>query len=131
MLGPDWLYHPLGVCAQNPHAQYVACRGYNFWSGIGSDFGEITLLATAIAALLVVWRFYINHLTCHVTTCKKPALHHVPGTAFRTCLTHHPEIPNGEITVEHIHAAHRNRTSRRPSVPTEDIGATTSDTNGW
>jgi hypothetical protein len=32
------ILHPLGVCA-GTHAQVIACRGYNLWSGIASDVG--------------------------------------------------------------------------------------------
>lgn len=80
--------------------------GYEFWSGLGSDFGELTLVVSAITGLVLAIRFYRTHLTCHVTTCNRPATHHVVGTPYRTCAPHHPTVPDGEITAEHIAQAH-------------------------
>lgn len=64
--------------------QLRTCGGYWFWSGVGSDFGEITLF-TAVAALAV--GFYRHH-NCHVDGCRRighmdPVVHHP------ACRTHH------------------------------------------
>ena len=63
-------------------------EGYAFWSGIGSDFGQLTLITgLAIAA----WRIR-KHLECQV---EAPRNCHrlgrpVPGTGHRACRRHHP-----------------------------------------
>ena len=102
---PHWLWHPLGVCAGSAK-QVLQCRSYAFWSGIGSDFGELTLVISAITGLVLLLRFYKTHLTCHVTTCNRPALHPVIGTPYRTCAPHHPTVPDDVITPDHIAQAH-------------------------
>ena len=46
--------------------------GYDFWSGIGSDLGELTIV-------LVLWR----HLNCHAEGCWRPARHQMGGFCRR------------------------------------------------
>jgi hypothetical protein len=43
VLGPVWLYHPLGNCT-GTHAERTRCLSYNFWSGIGSDLAYIATI---------------------------------------------------------------------------------------
>lgn len=68
--------------------------GYDFWSGIGSDFGQVTLITGLVFG---AWRYKKQH-ECHVETPKnchrfgRP----VPGTGHVACRLHHP------------HAAERN-----------------------
>lgn len=75
--------------------------GYQFWSGIGSDFGQITLITGLIAAA-VGWYF---HHQCHVeapNNCKRLG-HRVPGTAHFACREHHPHgAVKGGVTAEDI-----------------------------
>jgi hypothetical protein len=99
---PSWLWHPLGQCA-GAHAEYIRCRSYNFWSGIGSDLGELTLIT---GLLLALWRTH-KHLECHVEAPKNCHRwgHLVPGTGHRACRAHHPhatEGGNGNITADVI-----------------------------
>lgn len=86
ILGPDWLYQPLRGL------------GYQFWSGIGSDFGELTLVLGFMA-------FYWRH-TCHVSRCWRLGRHAVSGTAYVTCRRHHPTVPR-HVSAEHVHKAHK------------------------
>ena len=72
-------------------------NGYQFWSGIGSDFGEITLITAVIA-------WYI-HNQCHVNTCHKIGKH--PFKHYKLCAKHHPEVPTTGITHLHIVQLHR------------------------
>ena len=71
-------------------------NSYNFWSGIGSDFGEITLITAVI-----MW--YI-HNQCHVTSCHKIGKH--PFKHYKLCRKHHPDVPN-RITHLHIKQLHK------------------------
>ena len=76
---PADLFHPLWG------------SGYQFWSGIGSDLSEITLLAMAAG-------LYKAH-NCHVHRCWRLARHPVDGTAYKVCRKHHP---NGHVTAEQV-----------------------------
>jgi hypothetical protein len=58
-------------------------RGYQFWSGIGSDIGELTLL-TAFA----IW---IRQRNCHVYRCWRLAWHPHPEHGHPVCRHHHPD----------------------------------------
>ena len=69
---------------------------YGFWSGFGSDLGEISLLGGMLMAY--------KHLQCHDMNCRRFGFHHIGGTPFKTCKRHHP---TGGNTVDQIHAAHR------------------------
>ena len=57
-------------------------RAYNFWSGFGSDFGEVVLIGGLITL--------VRHHNCHVKGCwalGRP----VAGTPYVACHDHHPE----------------------------------------
>ena len=76
-----WLWHPL------------IGPGYQFWSGIASDLGEVTL----IGGLIVAYR----KIECHQTGCHRIGKF-VHGH-FKLCKIHHPHVPSdGKITKEHI-----------------------------
>lgn len=74
---------------------------YGFWSGFGSDIGEVAIIGAVLAA-------YRKH-NCHVTRCWRIAKHPVEGTPFCTCRKHHPDTPDGPITADHVRAAHMSR----------------------
>lgn len=74
----------------------VSGRWYGFWSGIGSDIGQVTLLGGGVA----LW----SRHTCHVTGCHRWARHPVQGTPYATCAKHHPDVPD-KVTPEHIEQA--------------------------
>jgi hypothetical protein len=73
--------------------------GYNFWSGIGSDFGEITI----IIAVLAWWR----HHNCQVKGCWRIHLHIPTGGGHLVCKRHHPAHEGDQLTVEHVKEAHK------------------------
>ena len=57
---------------------------YAFWSGFGSDLGEVALLGSLIAVF--------RHRNCHIKVCwriGKP----VEGSAFLCCHKHHQDQP--------------------------------------
>lgn len=83
--------------------------GYQFWSGLGSDLGELSLL-TGLA--VVAYRAH-KHVECHV---EQPSCHRighpVPGTGYRACRVHHPAMKHVEpTTAAHIDSAHRDASS--------------------
>jgi hypothetical protein len=72
-----------------PHWFYVyfvhvlSGKGYQFWSGIGSDVGEITL----VGLVMVWWR----HHNCHVYRCWRLSWHPHPDHKHPVCRHHHPD----------------------------------------
>ena len=54
--------------------------GYQFWSGIGSDFGELTIF-TALVLIL-------RHHNCHVKGCRRLG-HHDLAVGAPSCKAHH------------------------------------------
>lgn len=71
---------------------------YLFWSGVGSDIGEVTILGAVIS-------MYWKH-TCNAKGCYRIGRHPVKGTAHVVCRKHHPdgEPTHAEIIGEHIEA---------------------------
>jgi hypothetical protein len=66
---------------QLPH--FDSGLGYQFWSGIGSDLGEITLLVGALA--------WWKHRNCQVKWCPFFHLHAPTNGGHFVCKKHHPE----------------------------------------
>ena len=58
-------------------------KGYQFWSGIGSDIGEVTL----IGLVMVWWR----HHNCHVYRSWRLSWHPHPDHGRPVCRHHHPD----------------------------------------
>lgn len=68
---------------------------YLFWSGIGSDLGELAIVGGLIQLA--------RHHTCHVHRCWRVAKH--PSGIFVVCAKHHPDIPSGHITADTVSGA--------------------------
>ena len=72
---------------------------YGFWSGFGSDIGEVAI----IGGLIGVAR---NH-NCHVKGCWRWAHHEytMDGASYKLCRIHHPATPDrlhgAEVFLEH------------------------------
>jgi hypothetical protein len=58
-------------------------NGYQFWSGIGSDAGELAILGGIIA-------IYRRH-NCHIRRCWRLSWHVHPEHGHPVCRRHHPE----------------------------------------
>lgn len=91
-----WFLHVTG-------ADNVSGSEYGFWSGFGSDLGEIALLA----GLYSIMRKH----NCHVKGCWRIGLHIVNGTPYITCRKHHPDLHTGDITASNIKAAYDSNSS--------------------
>jgi hypothetical protein len=89
----NWFLHWLAV-----HTGTVNEPGpyYGFWSGFGSDIGEVALLGAIFAG----W----HRVNCHVRGCWRIGRQHVEGTTYVVCRKHHPD---GKPTHHHILAMHR------------------------
>ena len=91
MIGPEWLYHPLGVCPLVPHAQRIACQSYNFWSGVAGSF------LISLPSWLVALGLFFRHRNCHHKRCWSIHTHNHPEHGWPACKQHWREIP------EHLH----------------------------
>jgi len=89
-----WLLHWLAV-----HTGTVNEPGpyYGFWSGFGSDIGEIAIIG-GMASI------YRKH-NCHVRGCWRIARHPVAGTDFIVCRRHHPDDAPSHQDVLDAHEA--------------------------
>lgn len=106
-----FLAHPLGLCTGTA-TQVKECRGYNFWSGIVSDLGEITIVGGLITIVLAMW----HHHNCHVPGCWRWSWHPNPETGHPECKVHHPDPHAYLAGTRHrqgrrlrIHIAHRRK----------------------
>lgn len=90
----NWLLHWLAV-----HTGTVNEAGpyYGFWSGFGSDIGEVTIIGGMAAV-------YRRH-NCHEPWCWRIGRHPVEGTPFSACRRHHPALKNGKPRRGHMTAA--------------------------
>ena len=68
---------------------------YGFWSGFGSDLGEITLVGAVLGML--------RQHNCEVKGCPRLG-RHTTAAGHRVCRRHHPD---GHLTAGDVHAAHR------------------------
>ncbi len=72
--------------------------GYNFWSGVGSDFGELTI----VVAILAWWR----HRNCQVKRCWRIHLTQPTDAGHYVCKHHHPAHESDSLSAEYVQAAH-------------------------
>lgn len=82
-----WFAHGIGLDSGSGYP-------YLFWSGFGSDLAYS-------AAIAVAWR----HLNCHAKGCFRLGRHPIVGTPFKVCGHHHPDVPDGGASAEHIAAS--------------------------
>jgi hypothetical protein len=71
--------------------------GYQFWSGLGSDIGEVSIFGALVGGILAYW----HHHNCHVHRCWRLCWHAHPGHGHPVCKRHHPHkvLPGGEVVV--------------------------------
>jgi hypothetical protein len=78
-------------------------RYYNFWSGIGSDLGEATL----ISAVGIGVYTGVRKVNCHTKGCWRIGHHVLEGTPYILCRRHHPGVPTRGATHQHILEQHQ------------------------
>ena len=76
---------------------------YNFWSGFGSDLGEVTLI-TAVGIGVYTG---VRKVNCHTRGCWRIGHHRLDGTPYILCRHHHPDVPSTGASHEHILEQHR------------------------
>lgn len=80
-----------------------------YWLGLTNGSGPVYLFHSGFGGELVylsVFGMVYRRLNCHITGCWRIGVHHVEGTPFMTCKSHHPAVPE-KVTVEHVHRRHR------------------------
>jgi hypothetical protein len=82
-----WLLHLLGVDNETG-------RWYAFWSGAGSDAGELAI----IGGLVSVFRQH----NCEVKGCRRLGRHRT-AAGHRVCRRHHPD---GHLTAQQVRDEH-------------------------
>ena len=78
---------------------------YNFWSGFGSDIGEVAIIGGLV-------QIYRQH-NCHVKGCARLGKHEydMDGTKFKLCRKHHPAIDaKHRVTADEFAAHHAAQT---------------------
>lgn len=65
---------------------------YGFFSGFGSDLGEVALIGSAVALF--------RHRNCHVKGCWRMGKQ-VEGTPYLACHVHHPDHKGDKRNVPH------------------------------
>ena len=81
---------------------------YSWWSGAGSDLGELTLVGMLIG-------MYKVKLNCHEPGCPWPGSHTVTsddGAVVRLCHKHHPGVAGNKLThadIVGVYAQHKAR----------------------
>ena len=90
------LLHLMGVLPRSPSS------AYNFWSGFGSDIGEVVLIG-GMASL-------VRHHNCHAKGCWRLGHTPVAGGKYKVCHRHHPDSRTSRnvdpATIRADHAAH-------------------------
>lgn len=105
------LQHWLAYATGSYNCPKTGCPGgvahnYNFFSGSGSDIGEITLVSIAIAAFATWW----HKINCHVDGCWRIGKHDKAGGEYSVCRKHHNEIDGNPVghkfSIHHIRTKH-------------------------
>jgi hypothetical protein len=71
-------------------------RGYQFWSGIGSDLGEVAIIGGVLAV--------VRRHNCHVKGCPK-LIWRRTAAGDSVCRHHHPEGQKSYVQILEDHDA--------------------------
>jgi len=81
---PGWFY--------TYFVHFLSGRGYQFWSGIGSDIGEVAILGALVA-------FWSKH-NCHVHRCWRLSWHPSKKYGGHVVCRHHHEDSGSNLLKE-------------------------------
>lgn len=73
-------------------------NGYQWWSGMGANFGEVTVIGLGITA----WR----HINCAAPRCPRRGTHPTADGQHKLCRKHHPDLPDRKLSLAEIHRRH-------------------------
>jgi hypothetical protein len=111
-IGPEWLYHPLGVCVGS-HATVIKCKSYNFHSGIEGNIGELALIGSIFAV-------YKQHNCKAHWWCPMWGHNKVKGTTAVVCHIHHTYNLHQKLQKLHRHKySNRLAHGESPELPQE------------
>ena len=82
--------------------------GYQWWSGAGSDLGEITILGALLVGL--------RKVNCQSPRCWRIGHHRTADGLHHLCAVHHPDLPGRRLSLAEIHLRHRTARAN-PQVP--------------
>jgi hypothetical protein len=85
---------------------------YGFWSGIGSDLAELTLVGAVATGAYQLVRKY----NCHQPGCWRVGNHPAAGGQFYLCWRHHPDYLGGRPTKEIIAQLHHEHLARQQAL---------------
>lgn len=102
--GLDWIAVQHWLSAHTGTGELSTNVYYNFWSGFGSDLGELTLVSAVGVGVYTAAR----KVNCHTKGCWRIGHHKLEGTPYILCRHHHPDVPTEGASHEHI-LAHYDR----------------------
>ena len=95
---------------------------YNFWSGSGSDIGELAIAGTLFGGFAGLYR----HHNCHEKRCLRLAKHEYEfenGIKYKVCHVHHPAVDHTNLpTAADFAAHHAARSAPIPKAQARDAG---------
>jgi hypothetical protein len=80
----------------------LAGNGYQFWSGIASDFGEATIVTAVVGGIVTHYR----SINCMAPRCWRIGHFRTADGHHRLCRVCHPELRNKRLSLPEIHALH-------------------------
>ena len=86
---PQWFY--------TYFVHILSGRGYQFWSGIGSDIGEVAIVGGIVAM--------VRHQNCAHKSCWRLG-HHVTADGHKLCRKH-LAMPAASLELPFVHPDHR------------------------
>lgn len=92
---------------------------YGFFSGSGSDLGEIAIIGGIGTLVGGLW----HKFNCHNEGCARLGLHAVAGGAYVVCRKHHAAVtghPHRKLTTEFLATCHREHVARSTVKPPEN-----------
>lgn len=97
----NWLLHFLGVRPTVPNG------AYNWWSGAGSDLGEVAI----VGALVTI----VRHHNCGTSGCFRFGRHEyeMNGVKHKLCKKHHPAVDHKHEFSAQEFADHHTKTKGR------------------
>ena len=96
-LAVAWWWQPfLAHLSQETGTSNAASRAYDFWSGFGSDLGEIAIVGGLVTL--------VRHHNCHERGCWRLGKHTTPE-GFKLCKQHVAK-PKDELHLHTIHSDH-------------------------
>lgn len=89
----NWLWRHF---LQETGSSTSSSRAYNFFSGFGSDIGEVALIGAIVGGY--------RKVNCHVKGCLR--IGHYMAGIYKVCRRHHPDVDNAGVTHQDVKDSH-------------------------